>query len=120
MILKDIREYSSIYLAVEPVDFRKAVDGLAHVVRQELKLDPFGNYLFLFCNKHRNKLKCLTWEKNGFWMGYRRLDGVGAKFIWPRTATAARSITEGQLRRLLSGMMIEPPREFDEISARDF
>jgi len=120
MILKGIREYSKIYIAVEPVDFRKAVDGLAHVVQQDLKLDPFGNYLFLFCNKQRKKLKCLTWDKNGFWMGYKRLDGVGAKFIWPRTATAARSITEEQLRRLLSGMMIEPPSGFGEIYARDF
>jgi len=120
MILKSIREYSSIYIAVEPVDFRKAVDGLAHVVRQELDLDPFGNYLFLFCNKRRSKLKCLTWDKNGFWMGYKRLDGVGAKFVWPRTAVTARSINEGQLRRLLSGMSVDPPRGFGEITARDF
>ena len=120
MILKDICDYSDIYLAIEPVDFRKAVDGLAYVVQQELKLDPFGNYLFLFCNKRRNKIKCLTWDKNGFWLGYKRLDGVGAKFIWPRTAVASRSINESQLRRLLSGMMIEPPRGFGEISARDF
>ena len=120
MILKDIREYSSIYLSVEPVDFRKAIDGLAHIVRQELELDPFDNYLFLFCNKQRNKLKCLTWDKNGFWLGYKRLDGYGAKYIWPRTGEAARKINEKQLRRLLSGMMIEPPQGFGEITARDF
>ena len=120
MILKSIRDYSGIYIAVEPVDFRKAVDGLAHVVRQELKLDPFGNYLFLFCNHRRNKLKCLTWDKNGFWLGYKRLDSVGAKFIWPRTVAAARSISESQLRRLLSGMSVDPPRGFGEITARDF
>jgi len=120
MILKNMRDYSGIYLAVEPVDFRKAVDGLAYVVQQELKLDPFGNYLFLFCNKQRNKLKCLTWDKNGFWLGYKRLDGVGAKFAWPRTAVAVRNINESQLRRLLSGMMIEPPRGFGKIYARDF
>jgi len=120
MILKSIRDYSRIYIAVEPVDFRKAVDGLAHVVRQELNLDPFGNYLFLFCNKHRNKLKCLTWDKNGFWLGYKRLDGVGAKFVWPRTAVTARSISEGQFRRLLNGMSVDPPRGFGDITARDF
>jgi len=120
MILKRIRDYSNIYIAVEPVDFRKAVDGLAHCVRQELKLDPFGNYLFLFCNKRRSKLKCLTWDKNGFWMGYKRLDGFGAKFVWPRTAEVARSINEGQLRRLLNGMSVDPPCGFGEITARDF
>jgi len=55
MILKDIHEYDGIYLAIEPVDFRKAIDGLAHVVQQGLKMDPFENYLFLFCNYRRNK-----------------------------------------------------------------
>jgi len=120
MLLKDIRDYSGIYVAIEPVDFRKAVDGLAHLVQQELRLDPFGNYLFLFCNKPRNKLKCLTWDKNGFWLGYKRLDGAGAKFAWPRTAASARSINAGQLSRLLNGMTIEPARGFGEITARDF
>jgi len=120
MILKNIRDYSGIYIAIEPVDFRKAVDGLAYVVQQDLKMDPFGNYLFLFCNFRRNKLKCITWDKNGFWMGYKRLDGAGAKFIWPRTATAARSIDEHQLKRLLTGISIDPPRGFGEIHARDF
>jgi transposase len=120
MIVKNIRDYSGIYIAIEPVDFRKAVDGLAYVVQQDLKMDPFGNYLFLFCNFRRNKLKCITWDKNGFWMGYKRLDGAGAKFIWPRTAAAARSIDERQLRRLLTGVSIDPPRGFGEIHARDF
>jgi len=120
MILKDISDYSGIYVAIEPVDFRKAIDGLAHLVQQELKMDPFGNYLFLFCNYRRNKLKCLTWDRNGFWLGYKRLDGAGARFAWPRTAVAARSITEGQLRQLLTGMAIDPPRGFGEIYARDF
>jgi len=120
MILKDIHDYDGIYLAIEPIDFRKSIDGLAHVVRHELKQDPFGNYLFLFCNYRRNKLKCLTWDKNGFWLGYKRLDGVGAKFVWPRTAATARSVDECQLRRLLSGMSVDPPRGFGEIAARDF
>jgi transposase len=48
------------------------------------------------------------------------LDGFGAKFVWPMTAVAARSINEGQLRRLLSGMSVDPPRGFGEITARDF
>ena len=59
MLLRDIREYSGIFLATGSTDLRKAVDGLAHIVKQEFQMDPFGNYLFLFCNKSRNKMKCL-------------------------------------------------------------
>ena len=121
MLLKDIREYSGIYIACGiTVDFRKSIDGLAHIVRQELQMDPFGNYLFLFCNRNRTRLKCLTWDKNGFWLGYRRLDGVGAKFVWPNNPEAARNVSVAQLEKLLSGLSVDPPRGFGEISARDF
>jgi len=120
MLLRDIREYSGIFLATGSTDLRKAVDGLAHIVKQEFQMDPFGNYLFLFCNKRRNKMKCLCWEKNGFWLGYRRLDGMGARFIWPSSPDAVRDISVAQLEKLLGGLSVDPPRGFGEITARDF
>jgi len=120
MLLKDIREYSGIYVACVAVDFRKSIDGLAHIVKQEIRMDPFGNYLFLFCNKQRTRLKCLSWDQNGFWLGYKRLDGKGAKFVWPDSQEAARDISVRQLEMLLRGLSVDPPRGFGEIAARDF
>ena len=70
MLLKDIREYSGIYLACGATDLRSSVDGLAHIVKQDFQMDPFGNYIFLFCNKRRNRLKGLSWYKNGFCLKY--------------------------------------------------
>ena len=55
MLLKNISEYSGIYLACGVTDLRKSVDGLAHIVKQAFEMDPFENYLFLFCNKLRRK-----------------------------------------------------------------
>jgi transposase len=120
MLLKDIREYSGIFLACGVTDLRKAVDGLANIVKQEFHMDPFGNYLFLFCNKGRNRMKCLCWDGNGFWLGYKRLDGMGARFVWPRNPEAVRDVSAAQLELLLSGMSVDPPRGFGEIAARDF
>ncbi|MDR3000819.1 MAG: IS66 family insertion sequence element accessory protein TnpB [Fibromonadaceae bacterium] len=120
MLMRDIRSFSGIYIACVAVDFRKSIDGLAHMVKQELKMDPFGNYLFLFCNRSRNKIKALFWDKNGFFLGYKRLDGAGAKFVWPRNTEAARNISIAQLEQLLMGMSVDPPRGFGEITARDF
>ena len=71
MLLKDIREYDGIYLATGMTDLRKSVTGLAHIVKQDFRMDPFGNYMFLFCNKNRNRLKALSWDKNGFCMKCR-------------------------------------------------
>ena len=44
-------ELSTIYLHREPVDFRKAVNGLMIIVEQEMDLSPFDDALFVFCNK---------------------------------------------------------------------
>jgi transposase len=120
MLLKDIREYSVIYLATGATDLRKSVDGLAHIVKQDFEMDPFGNYLFLFCNKNRNRLKGLCWDKNGFCLCYKRLDGMGAKFMWPDKVCAVRDISVAQLKLLLGGLSVDPPRGFGEVAARDF
>jgi transposase len=83
-------------------------------------MDPFGNYLFLFCNRSRNRMKALTWDKNGFYLFYKRLDGMGAKFVWPNSEAAVRDVSVTQLELLLNGMSVDPPRGFGEITARDF
>jgi transposase len=120
MLMKDICVYSGIYLACGATDLRKAVDGLANIVRHEFEMDPFGNYLFLFCNRARNRLKGLSWDKNGFCLYYKRLDGEGARFRWPISSQGAREIKVEQLRLLLDGFSVEPPKGFREVSARDF
>jgi len=119
-MLKDITSYDGIYLACGATDLRRSVDGLAVIVKQEFKMDPFGNYLFLFCNKNRNRLKALSWDRNGFVLYYKRLDGAGARFIWPKKPADVRNITVKQLHLLMEGLSIDPPKGFGEITARDF
>ena len=46
-----ITPHMRILLAVEPVDFRKGIDGLAGVCKNILDEDPFAGYLFIFANK---------------------------------------------------------------------
>ena len=120
MLLKSIYDYSGIYVACGVTDLRKSVDSLAHIVKQDFQMDPFGNYLFLFCNRGRNRMKCLSWDKNGFWLFYKRLDGAGAKFQWPNAAEVVRSVKTAQLKLLLDGLSIDPPKGFGEVTARDF
>src|SRR2546422_697449 len=54
-----------LLLAVEPVDFRKGIDGLVAVCRQRLAADPLAGSLFVFSNRARRALKllsCLSWR----------------------------------------------------------
>ena len=48
-----------LLLAVEPVDFRKGIDGLVQVCRQRLHSDPIGGTLFVFSNRCRRAIMIL-------------------------------------------------------------
>ena len=54
-----------VYLACGTTDLRKSIDELAVLVKEAFDLDPFSQYLFVFCNRNRDKLKILQWEHNG-------------------------------------------------------
>ena len=62
-----------ILLAVEPVDFRKGIDGLAALCRQALASDPLSGTLFVFCSRRRQAIKCLSYDGQGFWICQKRL-----------------------------------------------
>jgi transposase len=57
-----ITAHMHIVAAVEPVDFRKGIDGLAAVCRQKLENDPFCGAVFVFVNKSRTALRLLTYD----------------------------------------------------------
>jgi len=63
-----ITPHMRILLAVEPVDLRKGIDGLAALCRQALASDPLGGTLFIFCSRRRHALKCLIYDGQGFWL----------------------------------------------------
>ena len=75
----------TVYLHRDVVDFRKSIDGLAAIVEQQMDLDPFADALYVFCNRHRDRLKVLYWDQTGFCLWYKRLEK--AKFKWPRKAS---------------------------------
>jgi len=48
-----------ILVAVEPADFRKGIDGLARVCREQLLQDPFRGILFVFRNRRATAIKII-------------------------------------------------------------
>ncbi|WP_018015424.1 IS66 family insertion sequence element accessory protein TnpB [Teredinibacter turnerae] len=71
-----------ICLHRDPVDFRKAINGLAVIVSESMALDVYSSALFVFCNKNRSQLKVLYWDQTGFALRQKRLERD--KFKWPR------------------------------------
>lgn len=90
-----------VYLYRECIDFRKSYRGLSAIVEQELGHDPFSGELYVFINRHRNKLKILLWEENGFALYYKALSEE--KFRWPKDSQTLVTISGQQLNWLLDG-----------------
>jgi transposase len=75
-----------VLLAVEPADFRKGIDGLSRVCKQELESDPFSGRLFVFRNRRRTAVKILGYDGRGFWLCQMRLSS-GRFCYWPASGT---------------------------------
>ncbi len=90
-----------IYVAVEPTDFRKGIDGLVALCRQKLQQDPFSGALFLFINRSRTSLKVLTYDGQGAWLCLKRLSR-GRFHWWPEDrGSAVELLAARQLQILL-------------------
>ncbi len=117
-MLADIAVCENIYIACGYTDMRKSIDGLAAVVQQQFHLDPFSNSLFLFCGRHRNKMKALLWEGDGFVLLYKRLEN--GSFLWPRSEAELKPITWQQFRWLMEGLQIEQKQSIKPAKTGDF
>ena len=80
--MKMFVEPADIYLYMDIVDFRKSINGLIVVVEQDMKLNPFRDALFVFCNKKRDKVKILNWDKTGFALWYKRHGATRSRFVY--------------------------------------
>ncbi len=91
-----------ILVAVEPVDFRKGIDGLARLCQDVLQQDPFRGWVFVFRNRRATSVKVLAYDGQGFWLCQKRLSRGHFRW-WPVSrAGAARTLEAHQLQALLS------------------
>lgn len=100
-VLRPATSILQVYLYRTPVDFRKSYQGLSAIVEIELGRNPFDGELYVFTNRHRNKIKCLFWERNGFVLYYKAL--AEEKFQWPKCGEDVLTITGQQMNWLLDG-----------------
>ena len=107
-----------IWLYPNPIDFRKQVDGIVILISDHLKLNPVSGQLFLFRNRHANKIKVLWWDRNGFWLCYKRLEEGRLKF--PEVSDPVLELTRDQLSWLLSGLDFTKQLQLPEVNATNF
>ena len=91
-----------ILLATRPVDFRKGMDGLAALVQQALRADPFAGDVFIFRPRRGDRVKILVFDGTGLCLYAKRLEA--GRFRWPSPADGTVRLTSAQLATLLEGL----------------
>ena len=95
---------TDIYICLEPVDFRKGIRTLSILVERVLSVPSMTGQLFVFRNRHRDKVKILYWERNGFCLWQKQLEQD--RFHWPGPKSGHLLVTGEQLNWLLDGLNI--------------
>ena len=92
-----------VFAALGATDMRKSYDTLACEVRLVIGRDPLSGDLYVFCNRPRNRIKILCFDRGGFWLVARRLER--GTFAWPReSARCGVSMRAEDLMLLLGGL----------------
>jgi transposase len=98
----DKLELAQDFGATKPVDFRKGMDGLAALVKEQLKADPFSGVIFCFRSKRADRVKLILWDGTGLYLFAKRLEG--GKFRWPRIEDGVMRLSAAQLAALIEGL----------------
>lgn len=97
-----------ILVALEPVDLRKGIDGLAELCREKLSADPFSGCLFVFRSRRATTIKLLRYDGQGFILAQKRLS-KGRFVLWPKGNGPARSLEAYQAQLLVAAGNPETP-----------
>lgn len=94
-----------IFVARRPVDMRRSFDGLSAVVMDVVQEDPQSGHVFVFFNKSKTHVKCLVWDRSGYWIFYKRLEhGRFRVFDQAIGARGAFELRAQELALLLEGI----------------
>ncbi len=105
-----------VYLHREPVDFRAGINSLAILVEQTMGHSPFERAVFAFCNRRKDRMKLLFFDRSGFVLVLKVLSED--RFRWPRRQDKVVALDTEQLHWLLDGidldaMVRHPVRDYE-------
>lgn len=100
-----------VYVATQPVDGRKGIDGLAALVRTGLGHDPLSGALFVFFSRRMDRARVLYFAPHGYWLLSHRLEKGRFRLPWTTTdGLHARGIAAAELQLILEGIDLRGAR----------
>lgn len=107
-----------IWLFRKPIDFRRAIDGLVSIITTETPHKPHEG-IYLFYNRTHDKIKGLSWHKNGFMMLYKRLE-TGRFCFTQNPSTGLIEMSTDELSWLLAGLQWQMMSDWRELNYTKF
>jgi transposase len=92
---------TSVFLFTQATDMRKGFDRLAELVREKLKRSALEGGLFVFFSRKRDRVKVLSWDRDGYVVFYKRLE-AGVFRVEERDGVE--EVTGVDLKLLFQGM----------------
>lgn len=94
------------WLWSEPTDMRKSFHTLGGIVRNNMGRDPLDGDVYVFINRHRDRIKLLHWEPGGMVL-YSKILERGT-FGRPAVTNADGSMEWRDLVMVIEGIMASP------------
>ncbi|MGB7568586.1 MAG: IS66 family insertion sequence element accessory protein TnpB [Chitinivibrionales bacterium] len=101
---------ASVFLSTRVTDMRKSIDGLCGEVHDYLGCEPMDGNLFVFYNRRRDKLKLLFWDRDGYWVLYKRLEAGTFQMPALSDGTKHIALTGEELQLILYGIDLDSVR----------
>ncbi|QDM15502.1 IS66 family insertion sequence element accessory protein TnpB [Tardiphaga sp. vice352] len=81
---------------------RKGAEGLAALVRETMKADPFSGAVYVFRAKRADRVKLIYWDGTGVCLFAKRLED--GKFRWPNVQDSVMLLSAAEFSALLEGL----------------
>jgi transposase len=99
-----------IYLAIAPINMHRSFDGLSMLAQEVVQQNPLKGHLFVFRNKRADKIKLFIWDRNGFFIFYKRVER--GRFKFPKVNQDSIEISREELTLLLDGIDVSRLKRF--------
>lgn len=96
-----ITDKHKVFMAINPIDFRTRLEGTLSICRRQLQFNPQSGHVFVFRNKKGTTIRCIIYDKGGFWLMEKRLS-KGRYHYWPKMPYDTCELTATQLSQLLN------------------
>lgn len=94
-----------VFLKTGVTDLRLSFEGLRGLVVNVIRQDFTAGHVFCFCNRAKNRVKCLIWDGSGLWVCAKRIER--GTLAWPKDEAAVTEMNGAQLQLLLEGFELK-------------